>query len=371
MYATFNIEKITTNAMLNARDRHNRRLYDPENAKPELYHLNQYSKDENGEEINAYKKGRLLFEDTQIEREQAGARKMRKTAIKAVELVLGASGEFFDLKGREPQDVQAWVDANIKWAEEYYKGRGVVLNHTVHFCETNPHIHIMFAPITRKKDKTTGVELPVYSAKEFVGNRVEMRRARTSHAKAMAQFGLERGKQYTKEGYSTQNDDSLPIRDLRKQTALEAEKLEQMEIEKAQLGYHIREAEEEMADVLERLNEAEEQLKEDKENIELAKQMKDKPVEVLFKLATQFQMKHMIPYKVTVQDKDSEKGYVEETRYSQIKPAQWVDFVKQVPAALLPYLNCVAYSELASSDVAKDFKYQQPTELVKNTSYSR
>lgn len=199
MYATFNVEKVIDWRALMIRDRHNRRLYNPPNADPERYKLNVHSKNKNGDSKNVYRFGRHTFEETQMVREEAGARKNRENAVKAVEVVLGASADFFRADdvgsdGKSPK-IKNWVNANLKWARDYYKDRGKILGFSIHYDESWPHIHIMFAPISQKIDKSSGKNLPTYNAKEFVGNKTEMKRARTSHADAMKSFGLERGRE--------------------------------------------------------------------------------------------------------------------------------------------------------------------------------
>jgi glutaredoxin-related protein len=72
-------------------------------------------------------------------------------------------------------------------------------------------------------DKKTGKVLYTYSAKEFQGTKSEMNRMRSSHAEANEKHGLERGKNYFKEGEKPpEYIDS--IKELRRKTA-EAEKV--------------------------------------------------------------------------------------------------------------------------------------------------
>jgi hypothetical protein len=141
-----------------------------------------------------------IFDRVQATRKAAGANALRSSTVKVVEIVLGASHEYFNPKFTPETEQEEWRQANLEWAKEYYKGRGIIVDGQVHRDERSDHWHIMFVPKTTKLDKKTGKTLPTFSAKEFMGNKVEMNKARTSHADAMAKFGLRRGRNYFKEG---------------------------------------------------------------------------------------------------------------------------------------------------------------------------
>ncbi len=193
MFATINIQKIKTDAELEARYRHNRRIGKiSANVREEQMARNKHSK-KNTSEVS-----KDTFRKVQASRMAAGANQMRKTTVKAVELVMGASGEYFE--GKSDAEVIDWAKTQIEWAKDYYKDRGKLIGTDLHLDETTPHIHLIFAPLTKKPDKKTGKTLYTYSAKEFVGNKSEMNRMRSSHAEANMQYGLERGKNYYQEG---------------------------------------------------------------------------------------------------------------------------------------------------------------------------
>ena len=211
-------------AELAGRCSHNYRENISANVKQELVHKNRYSK-----RRNPLKLFKNTWNKVQGARVSAGARKMRNTTVQAVELVLGASSEFFE--GKSQNEIDEWVKLNVAWAGEYYKGRGKIAGFALHMDEATPHLHILMAPITRKRDKTTGKSLLVYSAKEFVGNKSEMNRARSSHAEAMqTKYPLERGRNYYKDG-ETPPDYIRNIKDLRRDTIALEKELENCSIE--------------------------------------------------------------------------------------------------------------------------------------------
>jgi len=217
MYATFNIQKIQTLAELNGRHKHNKRIVISSNIIQNKIKDDVYGKND------SYKLIRDRIEMVQDIRSKAGARKMRESTVPAVELVLGASHDFFKDMSRE--DIKDWAYDNVEWAKEYYKGRGHLVSTDLHFSETNPHIHLIFAPETKKVDKHTGKLLPVYSAKEFHGNKSEMNRARSSQAEAMKIWGLRRGRNYYKEGEKPPSY-TKSIKELRRQMT----KLDEMDV---------------------------------------------------------------------------------------------------------------------------------------------
>ena len=216
MFATINIQKIKTDSELEARYKHNRRRGKvSSNVQISQIHRNKHSKH------NISERSKSMFRQVQGNRMKAGANQMRSTSVKAVELVLGASSEYFE--GKTEEEIIEWGRTQIEWAKEYYKDRGKLLGFDLHLDETTPHIHLIFAPIVKNMDKKTGKMLETYSAKEFQGSKAEMNRMRSSHAEANEKHGLERGKDYFKEGEKPpENIDS--IKELRRKTA-EAEKV--------------------------------------------------------------------------------------------------------------------------------------------------
>ncbi len=113
--------------------------------------------------------------------------KRRKDAVEAVEMILGASPEFFDgiekdrAKLAKHPTFLAWAKKTREWAETEFGDNLVDL--VLHMDETSPHFHALAVPLT--KDGRL-------CAKEITA-RAEMQRRQTEYAAAVKQFGLERG----------------------------------------------------------------------------------------------------------------------------------------------------------------------------------
>jgi hypothetical protein len=131
-------------------------------------------------------------------RQDAGVRRLRKNITPAVELVLGASVEFFE--GKSEDEIQEWAQVQINWAKEHFKDKGKIITYDLHRCERTPHLHLIFIPEVEKIDKRTGLLLPTMDADSFMGKRKDFRDARDTHAEANKQFNLERGINYQEEG---------------------------------------------------------------------------------------------------------------------------------------------------------------------------
>lgn len=222
-YATFNIERIKTFDDLFYRYQHNTRQHIPKNLKnPERMgdniHSNSFAYKDIGERLIAIDK----------ERKKSGVARSRKNITPAVEVVLGASRDWFKNKSRD--EVMEWVRVNIEWATEHYKDRGKLISYDVHFCETAPHIHLIFIPEVRKLDKRTGKTVPALDADSFMGKRKDFYNTRDSHAEANKRFGLERGINYRDEGKEAPQDKS--VQQLRAETARAYTQNIEMNIEK-------------------------------------------------------------------------------------------------------------------------------------------
>ena len=112
--------------------------------------------------------------------------KIRKDAVVSVEIVLSASPEFFDSleKDRENLAVNpvfiAWVDKSIDWSKKEFGANLVDL--VLHMDESTPHIHLLTVPLIDGR----------LCAKQVTA-RKELIRRQTDYAKAVKEFGLERG----------------------------------------------------------------------------------------------------------------------------------------------------------------------------------
>jgi len=189
-YATFNVLKIRTSGELAARSKHNSRDQNLANL-PSSIDLSKIHLNTNGGGDVHLDITNRIAEINKI-RKEAGARSMRKNTVPAVELVLGASAEWFEEATEEQIDY--WRIRNIEWAEEHYKDKGKLMRWDFHKDETGaPHLHLIFMPEVMKVDKLTGKNLPVLSAFEFQGNKAKMNADRSSQAEAMEELGLSRG----------------------------------------------------------------------------------------------------------------------------------------------------------------------------------
>jgi len=209
-YATYNIKRVKTFDDLFYRYQHNARQHIPSNLKNpdksgDNIHSNSFAYKVIGERLTAIDK----------ERKKAGVARSRKNITPAVEVVLGASRDWFENKNSD--EVMEWVRVNIEWATEHFKDKGKLVSYNVHFDETTPHIHMMFIPEVRKLDKRTGKTVPALDADSFMGKRKDFYNARDSHAEVNKGFGLERGINYREEGKEAPQDKT--VQQLRAETA--------------------------------------------------------------------------------------------------------------------------------------------------------
>ncbi len=189
-YATFNVLKIRTSGELAARSKHNSRDQNlanlPSSIDASLIHLNETGGGNPHIDIT-----NRIQEINEI-RKAAGAKKMRSNSVPAVELVLGASPEWFE--NADKDQIDYWRMKNIEWAEEHYKDKGKLMRWDFHKDETGaPHLHLIFIPETMKVDKISGKSVPTLSARDFQGNKAKMNADRSSQAEAMEELGLSRG----------------------------------------------------------------------------------------------------------------------------------------------------------------------------------
>jgi hypothetical protein len=123
-----------------------------------------------------------------------GGKKIRQSsnpahrAVIALELLLTASPEYFRSNDPsaagvwEPDKLEAWVEQNCEWLNEYFGSNAVLAE--LHLDESTPHIHAYIVPINAKGH---------LSAKDLVGGREKLSTLQTDYAKAMEPLGLTRG----------------------------------------------------------------------------------------------------------------------------------------------------------------------------------
>ena len=141
-----------------------------------------------------------LWEEVGEQREQLGVRKLRDDTNRAVEVIVGASAEFFEDK--TPNETKQFFIDQLNWLKKEYAGKGEMVSAVVHMDEpaAAPHMQAIFAPIQNKPTKIAGgtiVNSPTFSADFMVGNRKDLVAARTSQYEALGdKWGLERGRKY-------------------------------------------------------------------------------------------------------------------------------------------------------------------------------
>lgn len=116
----------------------------------------------------------------EIFHERTNGQKVRKNAVYAVEIVLTFS------PGAVPQEqLKNWTGASINWIGAEFGGRENIIDARLHLDEATPHIHAFVVPIDEKGR---------LNARHFVGGTSSrFSELQTSYAKAVEQFGLDRG----------------------------------------------------------------------------------------------------------------------------------------------------------------------------------
>jgi hypothetical protein len=108
-------------------------------------------------------------------------RKPRPDANKAVEVLMGASPEFFEGKTYEQQ--KAYLSDCLDFAKGYF-GEVNVLGAYMHFDESTPHISVMCVPIetTVRKTKKKEHEVTALNASHYLGGASQMVQLQTDFA---------------------------------------------------------------------------------------------------------------------------------------------------------------------------------------------
>lgn len=185
MKAICRISKCKSSGSATGKSQHNYREREVLNAEKEREHLNQ-------EYLNLSQRG--IWEIATERIEEAGVkRKIKPDAVRAVEMILTASADFFerdetgialDVRGGK------WLEKNRVFLQERY-GKNVVAL-TLHQDEKTPHLHAIIVPLTEDNR---------LSAKEVFTPRT-LRALQTDYAQAMQGFGLERGIEGSKAKHS-------------------------------------------------------------------------------------------------------------------------------------------------------------------------
>ena len=195
-YAVLHIMKASGSC--NAIARHIERSTQPDNAHPELRHLNR-------EDFIRYPEGvGGLGEAIRYRLDHAGlTRKIGKNQVLALNVLLTSDGEALRRLADEGR-LDEWAETSIRWAKQTFGEDNVVGAH-LHMDEQTPHLHVTVVPIvtTERKRKASEARAtkryrtkpkngPRLSADDIM-TRENLTRFQDTYAEAMARFGLERG----------------------------------------------------------------------------------------------------------------------------------------------------------------------------------
>lgn len=195
-YAVLHIMKASGSCTAIAR--HIERSTQPDNANPELRHLNR-------DDFIRYPDGVAgLGEAIQHRIDHAGlTRKVGKNQVLALNVLLSSDGEALRRLADEGR-LNEWAEASVGWAKETFGAANVVGAH-LHMDEQTPHLHVTVVPIVtterrrraseakaKKRYRTKPKNGPRLSADDIM-TRENLTSFQDTYAKAMERFGLERG----------------------------------------------------------------------------------------------------------------------------------------------------------------------------------
>lgn len=169
------------------------KVYIPDNADKSKTHLNR--------ELIRFPDGvRNRTEAVQYRIDHAGLhRKVGKNQTKAIRVILTGTHEQM-MKIVQSGRLDKWMDANLKWLKDTF-GEENVVSCVLHMDEKTPHLHATVVPIVsgeRKRKSREGEKKyrthngPRLSADEVMG-RAWLSTYQNTYAKAMREFGLQRG----------------------------------------------------------------------------------------------------------------------------------------------------------------------------------
>jgi hypothetical protein len=175
--AIIRVAKIKTAGAARGKTAHNYRLMETPNADPDR------AKALNQEYLNTDRTDYWRLAEQRIG--EVVTRKVRDDQVRAMEVVLTASPEWF----RRGTDGQAedmreskWVADNLHFLKEKFGAKNVV-SFTLHQDEKTPHVHAVVVPITDKNRLSA----------DTLFNPKTLSQLQTDYAAAMAEHGLERG----------------------------------------------------------------------------------------------------------------------------------------------------------------------------------
>lgn len=195
-YAVLHIMKASGSCTAIAR--HIERSTQPDNAHPELRHLNR-------DDFIKYPDGvDGLGEAIQHRLDHAGlTRKIGKNQVLVLNVLLSSDGDALRRLADEGR-LNDWAESSVRWAKDTFGEENVVGAH-LHMDEQAPHLHVTVVPIVtterkkkasesnaKKRYRTKPKDGPRLSANDIM-TRENLIRFQDTYAEAMERFGLERG----------------------------------------------------------------------------------------------------------------------------------------------------------------------------------
>ena len=195
-YAVLHIMKASGSC--NAIARHIERTTQPDNAHPELRHLNR-------DDFIKYPDGVVgLGGAIQHRLDNAGlTRKIGKNQVLALHVLMTSDGDALRRLADEGR-LDEWAWESVGWAKQTFGEDNVVAAH-LHMDEQTPHLHVTVVPIVtaerkkkaseakaKKRYRTKSKDGPRLSANDIM-TRDNLTRFQDTYAEAMERFGLERG----------------------------------------------------------------------------------------------------------------------------------------------------------------------------------
>ena len=195
-YAVLHIMKASGSCTAIAR--HIERSTQPDNAHPELRHLNR-------DDFIKYPDGVDGLGEAILHRlDHAGlTRKIGKNQVLALNVLLSSDGDALRRLADEGR-LNDWAESSVRWAKETFGEENVVGAH-LHMDEQTPHLHVTVVPIVtterkkkaseakaRKRYRTKSGNAPRLSA-DSIMTRENLTHFQDTYAETMERFGLERG----------------------------------------------------------------------------------------------------------------------------------------------------------------------------------
>ncbi len=214
-FAILRAAKLKTTAKLKAVSAHNLRRGTVENADPSRATSNWFCRFEDGQAtwVRGTAEG-LPDLAEQVEQRvasiEARGGKVRKNAVRAIELVMTASPEVF----KQPEfKLGRWGGESLGWAVREF-GLQNIVQAAVHLDEQTPHMHVVVIPETMMREtrgrrpKSAGKaaaspEKPTLAAHKWLDGPAALAAMQDRYADAMAPLGLERGVRGTRTKHKT------------------------------------------------------------------------------------------------------------------------------------------------------------------------